>query len=469
MNIKFYRGMEIIEGTSISEVVYDDGEVAILRLNHNNYGVVFNEMVKNEAQKISGRLADFIKAKVKPYEGASLLIGRPEYKIYSVLNGPYADNYDEIVSFCCAFKRLFSNQEDTGYSNLIYIEEFDVLLPVKSKILPAIGKEQLLAMWLTDGLKLNKLDVEQLSVVSSWMKKESIINAIESAGFNVEPSEKTKNIEDDQPNGDKNNISQEPFVLPGREILTKYFNEQIIDFIKNMEKYERMGITTMPATLLYGKPGCGKTYAVNKLAEYLKLPVFEINSSSVASPYIHDTSKKIGEVFASAIESAPSILIIDEIEAYLSSRDKAGFGNHKIEEVDEFLRNIPKAIEAKVIIFGMTNMLDLLDPAILRKGRFDSVQEVGMPTKEEIIAVIKNGITKIPTEDNIDIDEIAKKICGRPMSDISYVIRQAARLAVKNNCEKVCQANFDEAISALGDNKQGSKKKIGFQNIQDKL
>ena len=462
MNIKFYRGMEISESTSISEVIYNDDEVAILKFNHNNYGVVFNEMVKNEAQKISGHLADFIKAKMKPYEDVYILIGRPEYKIYSLVNGPYADNYDEIISFCCAFKRLFSEKQDIEYSNLIYIEEFDVLLPVKSKNLPGIGKEQLLAMWLTDGLKLNKLDLEQLSVISSWMKKESISNAVESAGFKVEDSEKTKSINDSTPKGDSENISQEPFVLPGREILTKYFNEQIIDFIKNMEKYERMGITTVPATLLYGKPGCGKTYAVNKLAEYLHLPVFEINSISVASPYIHDTSKKIGEVFLSAIEAAPSVLIIDEIEAYLSSRDKAGSSNHKIEEVDEFLRNIPKAIEAKVIIFGMTNMLDLIDPAVLRKGRFDSVQEVGMPTKEEIMAVIENGISKIPTEEKIDIAGISEKLRGRQMSDISYIIRQAARLAVKSNCEKVCQDNFDEAILTLEDNKQETKKRIGF-------
>ena len=240
-----------------------------------------------------------------------------------------------------------------------------------------------------------------------------------------------------------------PFVLPGREELSKYFNEQIVDYVRNMEKYERMGIHSIPATILYGKPGCGKTYAVERLAEFLELPCFEINSGSVASPYIHDTGKKISEVFAKAIESAPSVLIIDEMEAYLSTRENSGFGTHHIEEVDEFLRNIPKALEAKVIIFGMTNMIDLIDPAILRKGRFDSVIEVGMPSKQEVLSVLQNGLKKIPVEDNIELEMIAENLLNRPMSDVGYIIRQAARIAVRNDSEVLKQEHLIEAVNGL--------------------
>jgi len=465
MDIKFGRGMKISESTLVTEVIFTSEEWVIFRLNHNNYGICISSALMEKTKKYSSRLAEFIKAKVKPYKGAYLFVGKPEYKVYSAENGPYADNYDEIMSFCNAFARVFGADHSSSYSDLIYVEEFDVMLPIDSDTVPSKGEEQLLAMWLTDGLNLNKLDINQLGIVSSWMSKTDIIKAIKCAGIEVDELEfdEKETAVDQQSNLGR--TLDVPFVLPGRDILTKYFNDQIIDFIKNMAKYERMGISSMPATLLYGKPGCGKTYAVNKLAEYLKLPVFEINSSSVASPYIHDTSKKIGEVFASAIEAAPSILIIDEIEAYLTSRDKAGGGNHKIEEVDEFLRNIPKAIEAKVIIFGMTNMLDLLDPAILRKGRFDSVQEVGMPTNEEIVDVLKFETDNIPITEGINFEDMAKKLCGRPMSDISYIVRQAARIAVKNDCEKISQENFDEAIESLGKSNDRVKKKIiGFHD-----
>ena len=152
------------------------------------------------------------------------------------------------------------------------------------------------------------------------------------------------------------------------------------------------------------------------------------------------------------------------MEAYLSSRANSGAGTHHIEEVDEFLRNIPKAIDAKVIIFGMTNMIDLIDPAILRKGRFDFVEEVGMPSKQEVLAVLANGIKKMPADNGIDLNVIAEKLVNRPMSDVSYIIRQAARIAVKNNSEKIKEEHLMEAVNGLSTKqKEPEHRRIGFQ------
>lgn len=107
------------------------------------------------------------------------------------------------------------------------------------------------------------------------------------------------------------------------------------------------------------------------------------------------------------MDHAPSVLIIDEIEAYVGKR---GIGNegHHIEEVDEFLRNIPLAVEHQVIIFGMTNHLEMIDPAVLRKGRFDQILEVGMPSQYEIQEVLKNQMKELPLEDDINIENISK-------------------------------------------------------------
>src|SRR5258708_14737727 len=111
---------------------------------------------------------------------------------------------------------------------------------------------------------------------------------------------------------------------------------------------------------LHGPAGWGKTFAVERLVEHLGWPSFQIDASSVASPYIHETSRKISEVFKSAAKSAPSVLVIDEMEAFLAKRDM-GSGHHRVEEVAEFLRRIPEAASSEVLIVSMTNRLDRTD------------------------------------------------------------------------------------------------------------
>jgi SpoVK/Ycf46/Vps4 family AAA+-type ATPase len=100
-----------------------------------------------------------------------------------------------------------------------------------------------------------------------------------------------------------------------------------------------MGIDFPSAIVLHGPPGCGKTFAVERLVEFLDWPSFSIDSNSVGSPYIHQTSKKVSEVFEKAIDSAPSIVVIDEMESFLSERRSDNIsGLHHVEEVAEFLK-----------------------------------------------------------------------------------------------------------------------------------
>src|SRR5262249_44041135 len=150
-------------------------------------------------------------------------------------------------------------------------------------------------------------------------------------------------------------------------------------------RYQPLGISFPSAIVLHGPPGCGKTFAVARLVEYLGWPSFHIDSSTVASPYIHDTSRKIAGMFNAAADSAPSVLVIDEMEAYLADRNSGiGSSHHRVEEVAEFLRRIPEAASNEVLIVAMTNRLDMIDPAILRRGRFDHIVEVGPAFEEEI-------------------------------------------------------------------------------------
>ena len=222
-----------------------------------------------------------------------------------------------------------------------------------------------------------------------------------------------------------------------------------------------MGISFPGATILYGPPGCGKTYAVERLSEYLGWKRFDIDSSSIASSYIHDTSKKISEVFKSAIKAAPSIIVIDEMEAFLTDRGIAGRTEaHHFEEVAEFLRRIPEAISKDVLIFAMTNMIDAIDPAILRRGRFDHIVEVKMANSEEIAALLDFRFRALPVDNTVQTKRIADAVDGHPMSDVTFVIREAGRFAAKRDLENITQKCFDDALSLLP--KKDERTSIGF-------
>lgn len=250
------------------------------------------------------------------------------------------------------------------------------------------------------------------------------------------------------------------FTLPGRPELEKFFNEHIVDILREPERYARLGIDFPSSVILYGPPGCGKTYAVDKLVDFLGLPKFEINSTTIASPYIHDTAKKIAGVFESAINSAPSVVVIDEMESYLSSRETQTSNSQHYEEVAEFLRQIQEAQKNKVLIIAMTNMYDKIDPAILRRGRFDHHIEVGLPSEEEILALLTNITRSISLANDIVLSDIAKRLSGKTLADVAFVIKEAGLISGKNGNSEITLESINAAIDSLP--KETTKRRIGF-------
>ena len=149
------------------------------------------------------------------------------------------------------------------------------------------------------------------------------------------------------------------------------------------------------------------------------------------------------------------------MEAFLSDRAMSGHtGTHHIEEVAEFLRRIPEAISKGVLVFAMTNMIDSIDPAILRRGRFDHIIEVKMASAEEIEALLKVKLKELPIDESVNFQEISKKLDRHPMSDVSFVLKEAGRFAVKNNLELMDEKCFLEAINMLPKKKERAP--IGF-------
>jgi SpoVK/Ycf46/Vps4 family AAA+-type ATPase len=197
--------------------------------------------------------------------------------------------------------------------------------------------------------------------------------------------------------------------------------------------------------------------------EYLGWPIFEIDASSVGSPYIHETSRKVAEVFEQAMQNAPSVLVIDEMEAFLADRQiGAGSSHHRIEEVAEFLRRIPEAVENHVLIVAMTNRIELIDPAILRRGRFDHLVQVSMPSEEEIRALLAKLISELPRDQDVEVAPLAIILQGRPLSDVAFVVREGARLAARAGKNKLDQSSLEAALKNVPTRESTEKNRIGL-------
>ena len=250
--------------------------------------------------------------------------------------------------------------------------------------------------------------------------------------------------------------------MPGRPELESFFNEHIVDIIQDRERYQALGIGSPSAVVLHGPSGCGKTFAVERLVDFLGWPSFQIDSSSVGSPYIHETSRKVAEVFDKATENAPSVLIIDEMEAFLADRN-TGTGHHRVEELAEFLRRIPEATKHQVLIIAMTNRLDMIDTAILRRGRFDHIIKVDYPSEEEVRPLLEKILIDIPKEKDVDPGPLAKRLAGRPLSDVAFVVREGARMAARSGKDRVDQKSLVAALASTPSrDHEGLSRRIGF-------
>ncbi len=384
----------------------------------------------------------------------------------------------DAIAFILALRETRKIDPNVPLQDSIYIEKLSRLLPTYS-ITTAVSDEFLLGYWLTGGVKVSIKSVRRLKqLVGTRFTDNELEEILRATGCdeNVEELKKqnksksitqvTKSLGDenrDQKDGKATKFFTQKFTLPGRPNLTRFFNEHVIDVITNSEKYKQMGINFPSAIILHGPPGTGKTYAVERLAEFLGWPSYEVDSTSIGSPYIHETGRKIAKIFDSAIENAPSVLIIDEMESFLANRDMSS-GHHRVEELAEFLRRIPEAVKNDVLIVSMTNRLDLIDDAILRRGRFDHVIKVEYANQEEIRELLDVSLSKVPVDKEIDTTELASELSGRPLSDVDYVLREGARLAVRLDKECLDQASILQAIENLKTHSKDDTvaRKIGF-------
>ena len=474
---------ELPDGSRLGRLLHGGPEWQIFRVDRDNTVLIARPSLAD--RWIEARLVPDTVLQPLSFgnENFRALSSGPGQKLEPVAESGSLESKGDGLSFALSLSETRKIDATIPLHDAIYAERYSRLLPTWT-VSEGRAAEEVLGRWLTGGVSIPATSFRRLTSLLGWLEKEDVRDIVEAAGF-ATPREtggalarqkperqqwKTKSKEvateqslpDDKP-GEKTERRQ--FHLSGRPLLEAFLNEHVIDIVENADRYKTLGIDFPTAIVLYGPPGCGKTFAVERLVEYLDWPIFYIDSNSVGSPYIHETSKKVGEVFDRAIDVAPSMIVIDEMESYLSDRQiHESTGLHHVEEVAEFLRRIPEANKRQVLVIGMTNRLEMIDSAILRRGRFDHIIEVSMPSATEVSDLIDSLLQKVPVEGEFDIQEVVCALAGRALSDTAFVVRKAAQLAARAGKTALDEDSLRSALASLAP-AELKKRPIGF--IQD--
>lgn len=369
---------------------------------------------------------------------------------------PSPGSKSEAIAFASAFCETRKRDNASSLQEAIYIEKYSRLLPTYESS-SHVNDDILLGSFLTGGVPISIHSFRRLSKLITWMGSSNLKEVIVAAGFELLDVGSQTDLESHKRKEDQQ------FSLSGRPELERFLLEHVIDIIENEERYKALSIDFPSSIILHGPPGCGKTFAIEKLIDYLGWPSFQVNASSVASPYIHETSRKVAQVFEQAIQNAPSVVVIDEMEAFLTSRQSTiSSGQFHVEEISEFLRCIPEANRNQVLVIAMTNHIDMIDSAILRRGRFDHIVKVDMPSEEEVTSLLEKLVLNIPKKPDIDISTLSKKLMGRPLSDVAFVVKEGARLSARTGNDKLSQECLIQAVESCFERGANSSPKVGF-------
>jgi cell division protease FtsH len=474
-------GFELPDGARCGRALHEDSDWQIVETRGGGTALIAKEELFSKWLKFG--LVD--QGEFKLFTFGSVALREISCGASQIL-APVADcrspkNKNEALAFATAFRDTRTIDPDSPLQDAVYVEKFSRLLPSYG-ITSKTDDDIVVGYWLTGGAKVSAKSFRRLRQMLSWLGSRHLRDVIQTAGFAVsevmpldlgkaETAQKSESVgaqrsaKQDAPM-DTNVATAEykPFELPGRPELENFFNEYVIDIVRHKERYSALGVGFPSAMVLHGPPGCGKTFAVEQLVEYLGWPSFEIDASSVASPYIHETSKKVADVFEKAMQNAPSVLVIDEMEAFLADREiGSGTSHHRVEEVAEFLRRIPQAVANEVLIVAMTNRIEMIDTAIMRRGRFDHIIKVDYANADEVLALLEKLLATLPKDDTIRTAPLAKRLAGRPLSDVAFMVREGARLAARSGSSSLGQefllAAFNDTPSRTN---EGLRRRIGI-------
>lgn len=226
---------------------------------------------------------------------------------------------------------------------------------------------------------------------------------------------------------------------------------EIVDFLKNPERYAALGAKIPKGVLLVGPPGTGKTLLAKAVAGEASVPFFSVSGSSFIEMFVGVGASRVRDLFENAKKEAPSIIFIDEIDAIGKSRAAGGMisGNDEREQtLNQLLAEMDgfNSDASPVIVLAATNRPEVLDPALLRPGRFDRQVLVDKPDFEGRVEILKVHIKNIKLSRNVDLFEVAKLTAGLAGADLANIVNEAALLAGRGNKKEVEQSDFLEAV-----------------------
>ncbi len=244
--------------------------------------------------------------------------------------------------------------------------------------------------------------------------------------------------------------------------------EEIVDFLKDPQKFQRLGGKIPKGVLLVGPPGTGKTLLAKAVAGEANVPFFSISGSDFVEMFVGVGASRVRDMFAQAKKNAPCLLFIDEIDAVGRHRG-AGLGggndereqtlNQLLVEMDGFEPN------ENVILIAATNRPDVLDPALLRPGRFDRQVTVSNPDVKGREEILKVHVRKVPLSRDVDLSVVARGTPGFSGADLANLVNEAALLAARRNKRKVTAEDFDNAKDKV---LMGSERKSMAMDEQEK-
>jgi hypothetical protein len=220
--------------------------------------------------------------------------------------------------------------------------------------------------------------------------------------------------------------------VAGMRDLKELLQREVIGPLRDPEPYKKYGLSIPNGVLMYGPPGCGKTYIARQLAEELGHYFVEVIPSEVAGMYIHQSVIKIRELFDTAAEHAPTVLFIDEFEALVPPRDQlGGHQQYKAEEVNEFLAQLGTCADRNVFVIAATNQPERIDAAVRRTGRLDKHVYVGPPDADARREMLCLHLEGRPIAPDLDLAALAAMLDGYSASDLRFLVDEAARDALR--------------------------------------
>lgn len=234
--------------------------------------------------------------------------------------------------------------------------------------------------------------------------------------------------------------------IAGMASLKEVLNNDVICALKEKKLYQSYGITIPNGILLYGPPGCGKTFISEKFAEEVGFNFVQLSPSDVKSKYVNATEENVAKIFNDARENAPTIIFMDEIDALVPSRD-ANLHHMNASTVNEFLAQMSDCAKDDVFIIAATNRPDKIDKAILRTGRIDKKIFVSPPDLIAREQMFRLYLLPRPIDITIDYLILAEKTELFVSSDIKFIIDEASRIALKDN-SKITQSIIEDVINS---------------------